>query len=213
MLKRFFLWLGILGGLVLLVYGLAKLGASSGPATGDALLQTPVSVEDHTKGSTIAKTVLVEYSDFQCPACRAYYPIMKQLEKAYGNSVLFVYRHFPLAQHQYSKLAAQAAEAAGSQGKFWEMHDLLFENQAVWSAAKDPRSLFVAYAQSLQLDAALFTKTLDSSEIQNRVERDLDSGIKSGVNSTPTFYLNGQELNLSTYDHLETALKQALGTK
>jgi protein-disulfide isomerase len=134
---------------------------------------------------------LVEYGDFECPHCGAAYLILKKIQKALDNKLRFVFRHFPLTQiHPFAEPAAEAAEAAGSQGKFWEMHDLLFENQQ----ALDPENL-VGMAVELDLDIPRFVRELDDGIYGERVREDFMSGVRSGVNGTPTFFINGVRYN------------------
>jgi protein-disulfide isomerase len=162
--------------------------------SGSKNVNVEVTDEDTYLGNKDAKVTLVEYSDFQCPACKAFEDIVKQLQESYSAEDLkIVYRHFPLRSiHLNADLAAQAAEAAGEEGKFWEMKDLLFKNQAEWSKEKDPRGLFGAYAKSLGLDVAEFDEDLlPEDDSKERVEKDYQSGVALGVNSTPTFILNG----------------------
>jgi protein-disulfide isomerase len=162
--------------------------------SGSKNVNVEVTDEDTYLGNKDAKVTLVEYSDFQCPACKAYEDIVKQLRESYsGEDLRIVYRHFPLrSRHPNADLAAQAAEAAGEEGKFWEMKDELFKNQAEWSQEKDPRGLFGAYAKSIGLDVAEFDEDLLSDDdSKERVEKDYQSGVALGVNSTPTFILNG----------------------
>lgn len=162
--------------------------------SGSKNVNVEVTDDDTYLGNKDAKVTLVEYSDFQCPACKAFEDIVKQLQESYSAEDLkIVYRHFPLRSiHPNADLAAQAAEAAGEEGKFWEMKDLLFKNQAEWSKEKDPRGLFGAYAKSLGLDVAEFDEDLlPEDDSKERVEKDYQSGVALGVNSTPTFILNG----------------------
>ena len=147
------------------------------------------------------KNVLVEYSDFQCPACKSFYEFMKSEIEASGaananimKKVTFVYRHFPLAQHAYAEDAAYAAEAAAKQGKFFEFSAVLFDKQKEWSENKDAVKKFESYAKDLGLDMEKFKKDRDSKETKDKVNADLLSGQKAEVNSTPTFYLNGKKL-------------------
>jgi protein-disulfide isomerase len=150
-------------------------------------LVMPVSPRDHILGPIDARSVLVEYGDYECPFCRAAQPVVKAVKAAMGDEVALVFRHFPLSNiHPFAWKAAEAAEAAGAQGAFWEYHDTLFENQE----ALDVRSL-VAYAQELGLDAHRFAEELASDLDAKRVHEDFRSGILSGVNGTPTFFVNG----------------------
>lgn len=167
---------------------------------------------DWVKGNREAKVTLVEYSDFQCPACGAYYPVLKQLQQEFGEGIVFVYRHFPLRQvHANAELAARSAEAAGKQGKFWEMHDVLFENQKEWSDQPNAKETVIKYAQSLDLDIERFKSDLDSKEVREKVNDDYQSGIKARVNSTPTLFLNGNKLdNPRNYGEFKDLIQKAI---
>jgi len=147
------------------------------------------------KGEASASATLVEYGDFQCPACGNYYPLIKQLEEKYPEDLRVVYRHFPLISiHPNAMPAALAAEAAGAQGMFWEMHDILYEKQTEWSGSKDAVLMFETYAKELGLDLDKFKLDMTSSEIKDAVNADIVSANAVGVNATPTFYLNGTKL-------------------
>ncbi len=192
--------MGIIGILLLLVAVVKQ--ESSAPEK--ISLPSVVSSNDWAKGTPGAKATLVEYSDFQCPACRFYYPFVKQLEKDFPGKLRVVYRHFPLSIHNFSSLAAQAAEAAGRQNKFWEMHDMLFEQQEKWSVSKNNDSVlnnFIAYAQSLNLDIARFKSDFDSQDIKSKISDSFQEGEKTGIQGTPTFFLNGKLIaNPANYD-------------
>lgn len=151
-------------------------------------LMAPVGSRDHVLGPDNAPVTLVEYGDYECPFCgRAYY-IIKQLREEVGDAVRFVFRNFPLTQvHAHALPAAQAAEAAGLQGKFWDMHDLLFENQTALSEED-----LLKYAQTLQLSIEKFNRDRRSPLISERIQEDFMSGIRSGVNGTPTFFVNNR---------------------
>ncbi len=146
-----------------------------------------------TESSGSAKITVVEFADFQCPACGQVYPILKSLKSEYQGRVNFVYRHFPLPQHKNAILAAKASEAASKQGKFWEMHDLLFENQSSWSESDQAQESFVRYATQLGLNQEQFTKDLET--VMESINSDLSDGRALGVNSTPTIYINGIKYN------------------
>ncbi len=160
-----------------------------------------VSASDWVKGKSEGVTTLIEYSDLQCPACGLYFPVLKRLNDEFGEQMRFVYRHFPLTQiHKNAELAARATEASGLQGKFWEMHDLLFMRQDEWSQG-DARKLLGDYAKELGLDLEKFLKDLDSSEVNSAVKADYNSGLILKVNTTPTFFLNGKRItNPRNYD-------------
>lgn len=151
-------------------------------------LTVPVSANDHAQGAADAPVTLVEYGDYQCPYCGAAYGVVKSVQKTLGNKLRFVFRNFPLNQaHPMAELAAEAAEAAGAQGKFWEMHDALYENQNELG-----QELIEALAERLQLDAARFEADLEGRKFQPRVKHDFMGGVRSGVNGTPGFFINGE---------------------
>lgn len=150
---------------------------------------------DWTRGSKSAPVTFVEYGDFQCPACSAYYPIIKQLQEEYGDRVQFVFRHFPLTTvHRNAAAAARAAQAAGAQGKFWEMHDLLFSRQSSWSESFGAPDIFAQYAQELGLDQGKFKSDTASDAINQAIDADVQGAGDIGVNATPTFFLEGKKL-------------------
>lgn len=211
-LKRIGLWVGVAAALGLMVWGLAVLGSKPAAVTSDGTLQDPVTANDHAEGSTLANNVLVEYSDFQCPACALYYSLVKQITATYGGRLMVVYRYFPLTTiHPNSVISARAAEAASLQGKFWEMHNLLFERQKDWSPSPDPTSLFTGYANELGLNKDQFLADLNSTKVVERVQADIESGGRANVDATPTFYLNGKKLtNLQSYGNLEQDIKDTL---
>jgi protein-disulfide isomerase len=150
-------------------------------------LAVPVDESDHLLGPATAPVTLVEYGDYECPYCGAAYPITKELHRMLGDELRFAYRHFPLSQiHPHAHTAALAAEAAGAQGRFWEMHELLYANQR----RLDPEDLLL-YAQSLGLDLDRFARDLEQATYEPKVRADFLSGVRSGVNGTPTFFVNG----------------------
>lgn len=161
--------------------------------------------------SSSASVTLVEFADFQCPACGAYHPIVKQLLSEFKGKINFVHRDFPLPMHKNAFVAAQSAGAAGKQGKFWEMHDKLFETQNEWSEA-NAKEKFMEYAKTIKMDADKFKKDLESEEIKNKIEQDIKDGYSLGVNSTPTFFVNQEKLlkNPSTYEDFKTIIKAAI---
>lgn len=140
-----------------------------------------------------AKVTVVEFADFQCPACGAVYPTVKKIEGEYQGRVNFVFRHFPLPQHKNGMSAALAAEAAGEQGKFWGMYDKLFENQDKWSENNNVLDDFVSYAGDLGLDKDKFKAAVENKNFAAKIKRDQDDGFALGVNSTPTFFINGEK--------------------
>lgn len=149
-------------------------------------LRVPASARDHTKGPAQAPVTLVEYGDYQCPFCGQAFLVLKQIERRFANQLRFVFRHFPLSEiHPFAVLAAEAAEAAGAQGRFWEMHDTLYTHQD----ALDLDSL-VGYAADLELDVDKVVEDLESHRHVRRIDEDFMGGVRSGVNGTPCFFIN-----------------------
>src|SRR5215212_6458179 len=171
-----------------------------------AVLTLPVSDEDHTRGSATAPVTLVEYGDFECPYCGQAYPIVEAIQERFGDQLRFVFRNFPLTEiHPHAEHAAEAAEIAGTQGAFWEMHDALFEHQR----ALDDTHL-VRYAQQVGLNPDAFAEALDAGAEADRVQADFMSGVRSGVNGTPTFFINGLRFDDSWDEEtLSAALEDA----
>lgn len=195
-LRRSLLWGGSLLALVLIGWGMLSLSGATQLPTGTGTLADPVTETDHTLGPSDAPVTLVEYSDFQCPACAAFAPIVKQAlaDAQLAGKVRLVYRSFPLTTiHPRAELAARAAEAASLQGRFWEMHDLLFERQQSWTRLSDSaaQEVFVGFASELGLDADAFTRALDDGAVRDRVREQSDSAGRSDVDATPTFFVNG----------------------
>ena len=152
-----------------------------------AKLSLPVSQRDHVQGLPAAAVTLVEYGDYECPHCGEAHPIVKQVQKILGDELRFVFRHFPLTKiHPHAERAAEAAEAAGAQESFWQMHDLLFENQQTLDDLH-----FLRFAQILELDLERFSRELAQGMYREKVREDFMSGVRSGVNGTPTFFING----------------------
>jgi protein-disulfide isomerase len=174
--------------------------------TWESRLTVPVQEgRDHIQGPADAPLTLIEYGDYQCPYCGRAYPIVKEVQERLGDRLRFVFRNFPLTTaHPRAEVAAEAAEAAGAQGRFWEMHDHLFENQSRLGD-EDLHS----YAAELGLDAGRFDHELAEHTYAGRVHEDFIGGVRSGVNGTPTFYVNGQRHDGSYEpDDLIAALEQ-----
>jgi protein-disulfide isomerase len=188
---------------------------ASGPGGGMLIPTTAaVSENDWIKGSLDASVTLIEYSDFQCPACKTYDPFVQRLTDEFGDELLFVYRHLPLHQiHPNAEAAAWAAEAAGQQGVFWEMHGILFERQSEWEDARNPEDLFVVYAETLGLDVEQFRADMKSDAVQDKVRADENSAIQARIQSTPTFFLNGEQIQISSrYEDLKQLIIDAGAT-
>jgi len=203
----------VLGGMV---FGMVKIASRNSPANTKPLsLASAVIESDWVKGNKESKIIITEYSDFQCPACASYYEVVKQIHKDFGDNLAIVYRHFPLRQiHANAQIAALSAEAAGRQGKFWEMHDMIFENQKNWKDEKNAKEIFIGYAEELELNSEQFKKDLDSKEVKEKVEADYQSGVKAGVNHTPTFFVNGEEIqNPGSYEEFKNIINEAESKK
>lgn len=150
------------------------------------MLKDPVSKDDHVQGGKNAIITLVEYGDYECPYCGQAYPIIKQVQKYYGSKLRFVFRNFPLTEvHPFAMSAAQTAEYAGAEGLFWEMHDLIYENQSNLNI-----ELLFALTESLNLSPVKLKEALTNQTFDHKIQRDFIGGVKSGVNGTPTIYIN-----------------------
>ena len=167
--------------------------ASSSKQTAEPIANKEALVrkDSHVEGPKNAKVTIVEYGDFQCPACGAAHPTVKQVLAEYEGKVQFVFRNFPLPMHKNAQIAAQAAEAAGEQGKFYEMHDLLYTNQGEWENSSKPLDIYIKYAKELKLDEEKFKKAVESNKFKTKIENDVKDGYAVGVNATPTFFING----------------------
>ena len=165
-------------------------GGSSSPASSAVSLTNVFTLKPLS-----APVVLEEYGDYQCPPCGVLYPVLKQIEHEYGDQLRVVFRHFPLTKiHKNAMTAARAAEAARTQGTFWQMHDLLYRNQNAWKDLGDAEPAFIGYAHQLGLNVDRFTRDMESSEVEQRIAADMQRGSGSGVTGTPTVFIEGQML-------------------
>jgi protein-disulfide isomerase len=204
------IWVLIVLALGLLIYGLAVLGSKDGSTSKTNTTTNGIQDSDHVRGNRTAPVVVIEYGDFQCPACGTSYPLVKQLETELGDKLAVVFRQFPLVSlHKNALQAAYATEAAGKQNKFFEMHDMLYENQDAWSESKDFQTILDSYAKQIGLDVSKFDTDMKSSDVQTKVDDDLASGRKAEVSSTPTFFLNGSKLNIKTYEDFLNQVRAA----
>ena len=162
---------------------------------------TSVSASSHTQGN--GPVTLVEYGDFQCPFCGTFYPVVKQVKEKYGDKITFQFRNFPIASsHQNAVAAHRAAEAADKQGKFFEMHDLLYERQASWSSSSNAATIFEGYGQELGLNMDQFKTDAASSAVNDIIQADISAGKDLRVSGTPTFFIDDLKLE-SPRDNLE----------
>jgi protein-disulfide isomerase len=209
---RFWLIIGVLigGG----IWGAFKL-ASYNPQNSiqnSTILDKPTP-EDWIKGNLDANIVIIEYSDFQCPACSFYFPMLKALREEFTDQIAIVYRHFPLPIHRNAKKAAYAAEAAGQQGKFWEMHDLIFDNQKEWQDQNNPENTFFNYAKQLNLNIDQFKKDLANPVIHKKIDDHYKQAFLLKLNYTPTFFINGKKINNpQNYEQFKKIILQILNS-
>lgn len=190
--KRFVVILAVLiiGFAGLLVFTKKEANAPENGGNADA---TPT---NHTVGANTAGVTLTEYGDFECSACAQYYPLVKQIKEKYGDKIAFQFRHFPLTEiHQNALISSRAAEAAGLQGKFFEMHDKLYENQQAWATSTNSAQIFEDYAAQLGLNVDKFREDMRSSAVNDSVQADRAEAKKKSYSSTPTFEINGQKID------------------
>lgn len=212
MSKQFLLILAII---VIGFGGLLFFNKKESGDTGGSNNDTTVLSENKTEEGS-SGVVLIEYGDFQCPACRQFFPVIQQLKQEYAGVVTFQFRHFPLTEiHQNAVISSRAAQAAAMQGKFWEMHDLLYGNQDAWATSTNPTPIFETYAEQLELDVAKFTEDMKSEAVNNIVQADRNDAKKQGFSSTPTFVLDGKKLeqNPQSIDEFKKLLDDAIAAK
>lgn len=164
--------------------------------------------EDSYQTAKGAKVTAVEFGDYQCPACALAEPTWEQLMQEYKDRVNFVFRNFPLPQHNNAEISAEAAEAAGEQGKFWEMHNKIYAAQKEWETSTNSLSLFISYAQAIGLDVNKFKADVEAKKFSAKIQRDIADGNTVGVTGTPTFYVNGEKV--PNYENLKAAIDKAL---
>ncbi|HVF55235.1 MAG TPA: DsbA family protein [Pyrinomonadaceae bacterium] len=179
--------------------------------------ELPGAQPPHTKGEAGAPVVLEEFGDYQCPPCGNLHPVLQKIEDDYGARVSVVFRNMPLQQiHKNAFAAARAAEAASLQGKFWQMHDMIYETQKDWKDSPEPRPTFTSYASRLGLDVEKFKADMDKTETSARIVADIRRAASLGVTGTPTMFLNGKELTVDQTLHeenLRKAIDEALAAK
>lgn len=160
------------------------------------VLKVPVASVDHIQGNADAPITFVEYGDYQCPYCGQAYPMIKQIQDYFGDQLCFVFRNFPLTEvHEHAKIAAYTAEFADTYNKFWEMHDLIYENQEALS-----RELLLRLTKTMGLDPKELEQAWDNKTFESKIQKDFMGGVRSGVNGTPSFFINGHRYN-GPYDY------------
>ena len=216
-IKEIGIWIGVIVVLIAGVWGLIAAVNSSPSKTAPIKVQNlpAVSKDDFVKGDESAKVTLIEYADFQCPACASYFPFVKMLSLEFNKDLRIVYRFFPLTTiHKNAMISAQAAYAAGKQNRFWEMHDKLFENQNDWANLSDPKETFLGFAKDLDLDLAKFKTDATSPSTENFIKESAAKAKALGVNSTPTFIVNGIRIqNPSGYEAFKKIIQDEINKK
>jgi len=185
----------IIGTVLLLLVAAGSWLYSSRQQTGDLTRGTSGAQPPHMLGPANAPVRIEEFGDFQCPSCGTLHPVLKKLQSEYASRVALTFREFPLAPiHPNASEAARAAEAAGLQGRFWQMHDLLYDYQPAWSDSKEVRSVFLQYAADMGLDSQQLSRHMDSQVVQERIAADQRRAVSLGVDGTPALYINGREV-------------------
>lgn len=206
-------FLVIIAVIVVALFGVLMFTRDKGDSAGGG--NPSAQATNHTVGAGQKNVTIVEYGDFQCPACKAYFPILKQIKEDYGDQIKFQFRHNPLTSiHPNAFIASRAAEAASKQGKFWEMHDILYQQQDSWVQSTDPTAIFVTYATQLNLNVDQFKSDLTSAAVSDAINADLKAGQGIGVNSTPTFIINDEkvEKNPPTLEDFKKLIDEKLAS-
>lgn len=210
-IKKYLIWAVVL---LVVVFGGYKIwqwiNTPQGNSNTDNVLD--VKSDDWIKGNSDAKVTIVEYADFECPACQIYATqVLPQIESNYGDKIRLVFRHFPLPQHKNAIDAAKAAEAAGKQGKFWEMDDLLYQKQSDWDSVSNMKEKMTEYAKSLNLNIDQFSSDYDSDAVAQSIKDNENEAYALRVKGTPTFFINGKEATVNNgYNDLKQAIDSAL---
>jgi protein-disulfide isomerase len=205
-------WRGLpwLGGTLLLVAAVAGIALFTGAAVSQQSRVPPATSQDISYGPADAALTVIEYSDFQCPFCAQYAKWLKTLREKYGDRVRFVYRFYPLANHQWATLSAKAGYAAWKQGKFWEMQDVLFARQDEWAQATDPRPYFDSYAERLGLDLEKFHADADSQAATDFIKREAAQGTAGGVKHTPWLVVGDKAVLPRSLEQFDQLIREAL---
>lgn len=215
----------VLGTLILLVGGVylfskGPSSQSSGPKVASNLLEPANGQKtggkvngEYIPASKSANVTLTEFGDYQCPACSAYSTLVTQVITDFSGKLNYAFKNFPLSQHANASVSSYAAEAAGLQGKFWQMHELLYKNQDSWASSTDAKAIFVGYAKELGLNVDQFSKDIDSQKVKGFVQTDLADGQTVGINATPTFFINGVKIDSpQNLDAFKKAIQTAIDT-
>jgi protein-disulfide isomerase len=198
----------IIGGVLLFTTSNSTPAEVGAPVDNSQLIRS----NSHMTGKADAKVTIVEFGDYECPACAAAEPVVERLRTEYKDNpeVNFVFRNFPLPQHRKAMVSAEAAEAAGEQGKFWEMSDAIYINQAKWIGSNDHMAVFERLAQELGLNVDQFKQSIAQEKYSEVIRADKQDGDSLGVNSTPTFFINGVKTSSFQYDELKSKIEEQL---
>lgn len=208
--KRLLTWGGFIVIIVLIIWGLIAAGNKAKKENEAIAPVDQVAQDDWVSSTSTVPVTIIEYSDFQCPACGLYYPLVERLLRENPTEVKLVYRHYPLAKHPNAIPAAKASEAAGRQGKFWEMYRMLFNTQETWTNTTNAAEIFAQYAKTLGLDIEKYSIDIALPEIETKINNSIKSGLKAGVNSTPTFFINGKKItNPQSYEDFKKIIDDA----
>ncbi len=209
---RIIKWAAFVAVLGLIVWGLVAASQKADKESASLPKADQIVSGDWTRGNASSSVTLIEYSDFECPACAAFYPLVEEVNEKLGNKINFAYRHFPLTQHPNAIPAAKAAEAAGLQGKFWEMYTEIFMNQSEWAGTTTAHVVFNKYAVKIGLDIEKYNADYNLPEIKEKIDKSIMGGIKAGVNSTPSFFLNGKKITPQSYEQFEKLIDEAIAS-
>lgn len=213
-MNRYATYIGFIAATVLIIGGLVYIVRSGTSQVANVIEgdEAGILTTDQVKGNPESGVVLIKYSDFECPGCQTFDGFLRDLVEKKGDSFALVYRHFPLSQiHRYADAAARSAEAAGRQGKFWEMHNKIFDTQRVWAANPTAQTIFESYAKELGLDMTQYAQDFSDKELRSKINSDYQMGVRAGVAGTPTFFINGKQVvGLRNMNDLEIALDTAI---
>ncbi len=191
-------FLGVIAAVILIFVGVTVLTGNKSSNSGSKSGNSTATLTQHIEGQGKAGVTLVEYGDYECPFCGQYFPTLQQVQTEFNQQIFFQFRNFPLVSiHQNAFAGARAAEAAGLQNKFWQMHDALYQYQNQWVSASDPTSLFNQFAQQLGLNVTQFKADYGSIKVNNLINADMAEGTKLNIQGTPTFYLDGKEIQIA----------------
>ncbi len=204
-------FLTIIAVIILGLFGILAYSKHKNPRT-DQANQSNAQPSENKVGAGNKGVTLTEYGDFQCPACGQYFPVVEQIRKTYGDDITFQFRNFPLVQlHPNAFIASRAAEAAGRQNKFFDMYELLYQNQQAWSASQNPTPILESYAEQLGLNMGQFKSDMMSSSIADTINADVKEAHSKNVESTPTFFINGEKIkNPAGLDEFKQVIDEAI---